>query len=273
MDKRISELNVATALTGTEELPIVQDGETKKVTAKAISELGGAVSIGQVAFGTAAGVIGGDAGLFWDNVNKRLGVGTNAPTARLHVQAQGALSTDIAFRVRNSADTANLFEVVGNGNFILGSSAINRVSNVNGTAELAGLTSARLVGGATHDRSLLISSTDIWLRHDIVKHQIGASSILWRSRYNGQNNVFELVESTKQSNILVIGNGTGIVSNPIYNDAFQLYSADITAGNAAPHFRTENGSIIKLYKQDLPTNPTNAEIATFLSNLGMANLI
>jgi hypothetical protein len=56
-------------------------------------------------------------------------------------------------------------------------------------------------------------------------------------------------------------------------DSFQQYSADIVAGNAAPHFRTENGSVIKLYKQDLPTNPTNAELATFLSNLGLANLI
>jgi hypothetical protein len=156
------------------------------------AKIGGAVAIGQVAFGTAAGVIGGDNGLFWDNVNKRLGVGTSAPsrrldvrtgifnsviaqftgandgrgllistfmrgsnddsvnyntpfaggdqswstnsiermridsfgnfgigtstpTARLHVQSPGALSTDIAFRVRNSANTANLFQVKGNG--------------------------------------------------------------------------------------------------------------------------------------------------------------
>ena len=52
-----------------------------------------------------------------------------------------------------------------------------------------------------------------------------------------------------------------------------LYTAAITAGNAVPHFRTENGTVIKLYKQDLPTNPTTAQIATFLSNLGLANLI
>jgi hypothetical protein len=84
------------------------------------AKLGGAVSIGQVAFGTAAGVIGGDAGLTWDNVNKRLGVGTSTPTARLHVQAQGALSTDIAFRVRNSADTLDIIRAQGDGRVFVG---------------------------------------------------------------------------------------------------------------------------------------------------------
>jgi hypothetical protein len=106
-------------------LPIVQGGETKKVTAKAISELGGAVAIGQVAFGTATGVIGGDAGLTWDNVNKRLGVGTTSPTARLHVQAPGALSTDIAFRVRNSADNFDIIRAQGDGSVFVGLGAGN----------------------------------------------------------------------------------------------------------------------------------------------------
>lgn len=56
-------------------------------------------------------------------------------------------------------------------------------------------------------------------------------------------------------------------------DSFEMYAKDIVAGNSAPHFRTEAGDLIKLYKQDLPTNPTNAEIATLLSNLGLANLV
>jgi hypothetical protein len=170
---------------------------TDGVTDKAPSEnavfdalalkIGGAVSIGQVAFGTDTGVIGGDAGLTWDNVNKRLGIGTSTPenplvvrspntlgielinilnskswkvninsndffitetavgnpfiikaggnvlintttnagfrldvngTARFGattVRAQGALSTDVAFRVRNSADTQNSLTVNGAG--------------------------------------------------------------------------------------------------------------------------------------------------------------
>jgi hypothetical protein len=44
-----------------------------------------------------------------------LGIGTYTAGARLDVKAQGALSTDIAFRVRNSADTDNLIDVAGNG--------------------------------------------------------------------------------------------------------------------------------------------------------------
>ena len=85
--------------------------------------ISGTIASGQVAFGTAAGVIGGDSGLFWNNVNKRLGVGTNSPTSRLHIQAQGALSTDIAFRVRNSANTFDIIRARGDGNVFIGLAA------------------------------------------------------------------------------------------------------------------------------------------------------
>ena len=73
-------------------------------------------TIGRVLFENGGNVLGEDAALFWDNTNKRLGVGaTPTSTVRLDVRAQGALSTDIGFRVRNSADTANLFDVQGDG--------------------------------------------------------------------------------------------------------------------------------------------------------------
>jgi hypothetical protein len=78
---------------------------------------------GQVAFFNGTTTQAGDNGLFWDNTNKRLGIGTTSPGARLDVRAQGALSTDIAFRVRNSADTANLISVAGNGNVGIGTNA------------------------------------------------------------------------------------------------------------------------------------------------------
>lgn len=76
-------------------------------------------------------------------------------------------------------------------------------------------------------------------------------------------------------------------------DSFNIYSKDITAGNAAPHVRTENGDIVKLYKQALTDSTTGtangslvdvtttavadpvkindnfAEIYAILSNLGL----
>jgi len=59
--------------------------------------------------------------------NHSLVVGGNStsPGARLDVRAQGALSTDIAFRVRNSADTQNIVSFHGDGRFLIGQNAAN----------------------------------------------------------------------------------------------------------------------------------------------------
>jgi hypothetical protein len=77
-------------------------------------------------FFQAGGVVQQSASLFWDNTNSRLGVGaTPASTVRLDVRAQGALSTDIAFRVRNSADTVDMFSVRGNGEMYIPQAPFN----------------------------------------------------------------------------------------------------------------------------------------------------
>ena len=51
---------------------------------------------------------------------------------------------------------------------------------------------------------------------------------------------------TSADGVLAIATGTAPSDSPA--DEFQVYSADIAAGNAAPHFRTENGAVIKLYQ-------------------------
>ena len=78
-------------------------------------------------FATGAGLLAFDTSgnfrIYTGGVNERIivdstgnvGIGTLSPTSKLQVKAQGALSTDIALRVRNSADTSNLFMVKGNG--------------------------------------------------------------------------------------------------------------------------------------------------------------
>jgi hypothetical protein len=78
-------------------------------------------TVGRVFFQGAGDVVQQSSSLFWDNTNSRLGVGaTPSTTVRLDVRAQGALSTDIAFRVRNSADTGNLFTSLGSAQIIVG---------------------------------------------------------------------------------------------------------------------------------------------------------
>jgi len=45
-------------------------------------------------------------------------------------------------------------------------------------------------------------------------------------------------------------------------DKFQMYSADIAAGHAAPHIRNENGTIVKLYQQAHVTDASVAHAVT-----------
>jgi len=55
-----------------------------------------------------------------------------------------------------------------------------------------------------------------------------------------------MFKNTSNTQTLGIKNGTAPSSN--LTNVFQLYSADISAGKASPHFRNEAGDIVKLYK-------------------------
>lgn len=79
-------------------------------------------------FFQAGGVVQQDAGFLWDTTNKRmqlLGTGVIASPALnsvLEIKAKNGLS-DIAFRIRNSADTQNLMSIAGNGDVAIGLNA------------------------------------------------------------------------------------------------------------------------------------------------------
>jgi len=72
----------------------------------------GTGTINRVSKFTSSGNIG-DSQIFDNGTN--VGIATTSPQARLDVRAQGALATDIAFRVRNSTDTQNFLVVNGAG--------------------------------------------------------------------------------------------------------------------------------------------------------------
>jgi len=89
--------------------------------------------VGRVLFEGAGNILQSDAALFWDNANKRLGIGaTPAINTRFDIRMQGALSTDLGLRVRNSADTQNLDQLAGNGDRIWKTSAGAQILNIEG---------------------------------------------------------------------------------------------------------------------------------------------
>ena len=79
---------------------------------------------GRLLFEGAGNVFQQDSQLFWDNTNKGLGVGaTPAATVKLDVRADSALSTDLAFRVRDNTNSFNIIEARNNGDVYVGAYA------------------------------------------------------------------------------------------------------------------------------------------------------
>lgn len=73
---------------------------------------------------------------------------------------------------------------------------------------------------------------------------------------------------TSSSRVLAVYTGTAPTTSPA--GAFQMYSANVAgSGTAAPHFRTENGVTIKLYRQSSAGITTVPQLITVLQNLGL----
>ena len=86
----------ATFSGGTLNIPQYQGVLTNPVTGTGTS--------GHVAFFNGSGSIAGDAGHFWDNTNKRLGIGTATPSYALEVKQTGVNSTIWGYNIAQFAD-------------------------------------------------------------------------------------------------------------------------------------------------------------------------
>jgi hypothetical protein len=286
------------------------------------------------------------------------GIGQATPAARLDVRAQGALSTDIVFRVRNSADTADIFTANGDGtqnwlsaannalssikagtfniiqygndnfgNVAVGHNSSNMIvptttyNTVLGANASSGASSTFAIGigwgsivnstaGIVIGRTRVNGNYAIRIGYDGGASQYGGTNSIHLGRTTSGNdiaadNVFMTYFNSQSSSTLtrsngsfgllgqqsyIITNGTGALGTDTHmgnggntlvvrnhpsvpstnvTDSFQQYSADIVAGNAAPHFRTENGNIIKLYQQSSAGILTVPQLVTVLQNLGL----
>lgn len=75
---------------------------------------------------------------------------------------------------------------------------------------------------------------------------------------------------TDANKVLALATGAAPSTSPA--DCFQFYSADQAAGNACPHIRTENGSIVKLFQASLIADPSgggtqDAEARTAINSI------
>jgi hypothetical protein len=187
---------------------------SKSITGQQIMNAASAgLTVGTTAIGSgtdgrvlfqAGGVLQQDASFFWDNTNKRLGIGATPSTSvPLDVRSQGTLSTDVGFRVRNSANTANLFDVQGDG-----------VANVR-TRMVCGFSGMTSTGGALHVYA-------------------GNSSDFAARFYNTSGNSFLNIRTTGNGCEMQLNNASGspgVTLNGIYSNAITLAdSRDIVFG-------------------------------------------
>ena len=160
-----------------------------------------------------------------------IGFGATNSSALIDVKAAGALSTDIALRVRNSADTTNIFQVNGDGS---GGFNINAKDIKFGSGSY-------IQTGSNNTNTILVGFGlyNCALTNDFDGNNKTASN------FNHLNIGGSL--STNGTKTLEIAVGTAPTSTGA--NSIKMYAAQIVVGNAAPHFRTENGGIIKLYQQ------------------------
>lgn len=107
---------------------------------------------GQVPFGITGGALGQDSNLYWDNTNKRLGVGTASPTSKLHISGGDVrLDSTYKFLVPNGTYNVPQYsnDTYATGMAVTGNDEVHLVSN--GKAVLA-------IKGAGTDYVKMISS-------------------------------------------------------------------------------------------------------------------
>ena len=212
-----------------------------------------------------------DASFFWDNTNKRLGLGaTPATNVRLDVRAQGALSTDLALRVRNSANTGNLFDIQGDGKYRLGDAnggLSNCFSHISDGRLFMAKAGGNFIELNPSGGNRFYNPAGGWVlsgNTNIFTVAVGGNTgnATWHFYAGNLQIGTGIIASGTASGAIWMTNGTAPAANT--TNRHWYYSADITAGNAAPHFRTENGDVIKIYRET-----TAVAAAAFVANTSL----
>jgi hypothetical protein len=288
-DVKISQLTAKAAkVESTDRIPIADFNgttyDTKYVTGSEINEvsldtspqLGGNLDVstykikfngtaGRIIFEDSSNFLAQSGNFFWDNTNSRLGIGTNTPSHKLHVNESVNGETRIQVSNTNTGTSASCITINSTtGNRYIAS--LQYGASVAGT--YIGITAAGLsiLESGADSSGLVINSSNSSSGTSFIAFATANSEKI-RIDNGGNLHIGGTAAGTSAAKVLVQHTGTSPGSSPA--DAYQQYSADITAGNAAPHFRTENGNVVKLYQQSSAGITTVSDLVTILQNLGL----
>jgi len=222
----------------------------------------------------------------WKNSSHFVGIGYNAPTtdtlgAKLDVRAQGALSTDLAFRVRNSADNLDIIRATGAGDVFIGIGAGNSSTGANVTA--LGVNSLRSNTSGSHNTSFghtaLFSITT-----SAANTAMGSLALI--NLTSGDNNIAFGFNSgryissganlTISNSSLFIGNGTRPDAD---NQTNQIVIGNAAIGAGSNTATLGNTSIVKtilrgtINAAGLPTSPVGLVAGDIWNNGGVLNIV
>jgi hypothetical protein len=189
-----------------------------------------------------------------------------AATERMRISATGNIG------INTTTTTGLVTALVGSEFFFIGFGANNEnyyTSGTNGiqvfrrgTVEMARFTTAsNLLIGTTTDSGYKTQISGAASLLELVS-STNSAEIRFRNSvntngfivYNNENLLFFANSgATSMVNFFGSTNSIGVLTGTAptasQTDRFLLYSADITAGNAAAHFRTEGGAVVKIYQQ------------------------
>ena len=162
---------------------------------------------GYLPFQTGAGATSFDSNLYWDNTNKRLGIGTTGPTAALTVNSS---SPGGSLLVQNTTGSAHLFINGSTGNVGIGTATPTANLHVYDTNHsYPGI----LVEGGTSSTGV----NGLIMKSGTAQFNIGAG-------YSGSLFVWDQNQSTFR---FIIQNGTGNVGIGVANPSYKL---DVVSG-------------------------------------------
>jgi hypothetical protein len=181
-----------------------------------------------------------------------VGIGNTAPAYKLDVTGEARVSNAIA--IGTTPDTNNPFKILKNLNTTVGIKFEN--TNTSSLAFSAVQLGTDISGGTAFTNLVYgssgISETGVFKPSGTALINTGSGGLNFLAVSQPIRFFTSTGNGTLRASITNDGDFTqfnGTNPSASTTDAFRMYSADVVAGNAAPHFRTENGAVIKLYQE------------------------